>query len=207
MSTAHEVHATWQRLEAWATANAPVMLSELRGPAEPDALARFEAESGLVLPEGLRASLLLHDGEEGSHYCCAWADAGELFGTTEMLEHWRRMQQMADEPDPEEIAENMREGLIEVEGPVWAVACHKAWIPFMALNGGDVCWHVDLEPAPGGTVGQVIEVDLECAQWRVRSPSFEAFLADYVGALERGEYAERDPDGLPSRNPMTPSGS
>ena len=198
MSTPDEVYALWQRLEAWAAANAAVMLSELRGPAEPEALARFEAMSDLALPEGLRASLLLHDGEEGSRYCCAWADAGELFGTTEILEHWHRMQQMAEEPDPEEIAKSMREGLIEVEGPVWAVACHKAWIPFMALNGGDVSWYVDLVPAPGGTPGQVIEVDLECGRWRVRAPSFEAFLADYVGALEGGEYPERDPDGMPS---------
>ena len=96
-------------------------------------------------------------------------------------------------------AESVREEMIHVDGPVWAVSFHRAWIPFMELNGGDRTWYIDCAPAPGGVSGQVIEVDPECMQWSVRAASFGAFLEGYVADLESGAYPDRDPEGLPTR--------
>lgn len=205
MPVDQEVRALWARLEAWAASNAPAMTEELRGPADDSSLARFEGEAGLSLSPGLRASLLVHDGEDGPRYSAAWVDAGELLGADDILERWTRYQQFAEEPDAGAIAEAVADGAIQVEGPVWAVVFHRAWIPFMELNGGDRTWYVDLAPAPGGSAGQIVLVDPECGEWRVVAPSYESFLRDYVEALESGAYAERDADGLPTAEASDPS--
>jgi hypothetical protein len=58
-------------------------------------------------------------------------------------------------------------------------------VPIGSFNG-DVFRYVDMDPAPGGTVGQVIEVDPEAVSWRVLAPSFGDLLARFADALEAG---------------------
>ncbi len=203
MSVAEEVRACWERLETWARAHAPVMLDELRGPADPQAVSRLEGAMGVALPGDLRAHLLVHDGEEGATYAAVWFDGGELLGAERILEEWRRGMEYVEEPDREEISELRAEGLIRVDGPVKPVAFRPGWIPFMSLNG-EVVWYVDLDPDQGGKPGQVIRVDLECASWAVVAPSFRACLDEYVTGLEQGSFDGFDEDGLPVRHLEAP---
>jgi cell wall assembly regulator SMI1 len=193
-----EVERLWERLEAWAQREAPSMLALLRGPASEADLASLERAIGVTLPADLRASLRVHDGETQDDYLRVWRGAGHLLTAAEILESWSNCRGFAEEPDAEAAAEQVTEGIISVEGPVHAVAFREGWIPFMDMNG-DTTWFVDLDPAPGGRHGQVIEVYLEGCQWKVLAPSYEAFLRAYVEALEAGEFAARDPAGLPAR--------
>ena len=39
-------------------------------------------------------------------------------------------------------------------------------------TNGDAWWLLDFHPAPGGTPGQVVRVDVECASWDVLAPSW-----------------------------------
>ncbi|NJP88572.1 hypothetical protein HCN51_03715 [Nonomuraea sp. FMUSA5-5] len=57
-----EVNAAWRRIERWLARHAPATYKSLRPPATPQAIARAEAAMGARLPDGLRASLLRHDG-------------------------------------------------------------------------------------------------------------------------------------------------
>lgn len=198
MTIRTEVRSTWQRLNEWAQENSPAMCSRLQGPATDEALARFEEETGLAIPAGLLASLQCHNGESRSGESYVWSDRGQLLSVEDMLKAWRSLLTIAEEPDPEEIAESISDNLIEVDGPVWAVSHHSSWIPFIEMNGGDETCYLDLAPTPGGTEGQVISVDREVGRWAVEAKSFEAFFADYVAALEAGEYSERDEGGLPT---------
>jgi len=80
----------------------------------------------------------------------------------------------------------------EPDGPVKAVWWSCRWIPVTVIAGST--WHhcVDLDPAPGGTSGQVIEIADDDSARRVVAPSFRAFLERVAADLESGRYAVDD---------------
>ena len=54
---------------------------------------------------------------------------------------------------------------------------------------GDVFWFLDLDPAPGGTPGQVVRVDVKCSMWDVLAPSWRRRLLDHAGDVKaQGPY-------------------
>ncbi|MCG8592317.1 MAG: SMI1/KNR4 family protein [Proteobacteria bacterium] len=199
MASAERVRSLWERLESWGRDNAPSMLEELQPPADAASLSALETTLGRPLPPELHALLCLHDGEDGPSWCSAWPGGGELLPAQQIGELWDRMLQFEDDSSAAETAELQAAGDIQVGGPVRVASFRRGWVPFMALNGGDVVWYVDEDPAPGGNVGQVIEVDLECGRWNVQAPSLEAYLRELVEALEGGAFSGRDEDGRPTR--------
>ncbi|MBO3749148.1 SMI1/KNR4 family protein [Streptosporangiaceae bacterium NEAU-GS5] len=65
---ASRVDAVWHRIERWLAKKAPETYRTLNGPAQPAAIAKYEAAMGARFPDDLRASLLRHDGAaSGSH--------------------------------------------------------------------------------------------------------------------------------------------
>jgi cell wall assembly regulator SMI1 len=61
------------------------------------------------------------------------------------------------------------------------------WIPFTdSGGGGHHC--VDMDPAPSGTVGQVIYFSCEDSVQALEAPSFGAWLGAYVKDLEKGRF-------------------
>ncbi|WP_157244417.1 SMI1/KNR4 family protein [Nonomuraea typhae] len=52
----------WRRIERWLKANAPVSYRELPGPGRARTIAIAESQMGMDFPDGLRASLLRHNG-------------------------------------------------------------------------------------------------------------------------------------------------
>ena len=46
--------------------------------------------------------------------------------------------------------------------------------------------YFDYDPAPGGVMGQVIEVDPECCSYEVLATSFDEFLSLYSNQLKAG---------------------
>ncbi len=193
------IDTLWTRLETWARAHAPAMLTDLNGPASPDAIDGLQQTLGLDLPDDFRASLAVHDGEHDGWPNRIWRGCGALLPCAQIpgfVEQLRNVDAEYGEPieDPEQLA---ADGIITVSGPVKVVGFDPRRVPIMNCNG-DTQWFLDLDPAPGGTPGQVIRVDLECCEWVVLAPSFRAFFEDYVQALEAGEFSLRIGD-LPDR--------
>jgi len=58
------VAASWRRIEAWLGDHVPAIGVSLRPGVPPEDLARFEAETGLRLPDDVRASWLIRDGQK-----------------------------------------------------------------------------------------------------------------------------------------------
>ena len=190
----------WQRLETWASANAPKMLEDLNPGATDAEISALQESLGLDLPESFNESLRVHNGESDGWPCKVFADMGAYHPASAIPEHWQMRQQIAEqvgiEFTPEEIEEQIRDHIITVDGPVRPATYRAAWIPIMDCNG-DVFWAIDFAPADGGCDGQIIRVDLEGCEWSVVADSFAAFLQQYVESLEGGEYPIRD--GLPSK--------
>ena len=83
----------------------------------------------------------------------------------------------------EEFPEEMFSGDDEVAHVVW----HPRWVP-VASNGEGDYYCIDLAPAKGGTVGQVIAVLQENYERYVISTSISTLIADLAEGLESGKY-------------------
>ncbi len=209
------IEKAWESIRLALERRAPDVLANLREPASAQAISAFEAELGFALPEDLRASLRIHDGEiedDWSRYTfadfpyygieamrAARAIAAEVADSLDLLE---------EEDDLVAWQDLVSGGVGRVEGPVKARNYNPLWVCIGSFNG-DVFRYVDLDPASGGRVGQVIEVEPEAVSWKVVAPSFAKFLEVFAAGLEQGhiEWGEaergssslfvRDLDGPP----------
>ena len=183
----HEIQDLWSRLEKWADANAPDILSDLNPGATADQIRALESELGLTLPDAFKTSLAVHNGEDDGWPCKVFVNRGAYLSTSRIVEEWRQRQESGEDldEDPDEL---IRQDVITVEGPVQPKMFLTSWVPFLECNG-DVFWAMDFSPAAGGRKGQIIEVDWESCSWKVVADSFVEFFENYVTALEEGEYS------------------
>jgi molybdopterin molybdotransferase len=167
----------WTAFRDAATAACPGFPGMLAGPASPEALAMAEARLGRPLPVDLRDLLARHDGSSGARILPEeWA----LLPAAEVAEEhaaWAALR----------LAEFLPEGL--GCDPVGAIRADEwvrpGWIPFAANGMGDfLC--LDMDPAPGGTEGQVITLWHDDARREVLAPSLPAWLSDRATDLRAG---------------------
>jgi cell wall assembly regulator SMI1 len=173
----------WQRIEvSFQRQGSP------RGPSLPlgaseQAIEEVERELGVTLPEDVRASYRRHDGG----FSLEPVIAMDLLPLKEMAEWWRILEQLlhderwARQPPYYFTDEVVHSGY--QAGPVQPVWWHRRWIPFASELAGNLSC-IDLAPAPGGSVGQVIDWDHECGPSRVLFPNFERLLATWAAQLE-----------------------
>ncbi|MBD2037899.1 SMI1/KNR4 family protein [Leptolyngbya sp. FACHB-321] len=171
------MRTTWERIDHWLAINAPQVLEQLNPGATAKEIAQTEAFWGISFPDDFKLSYRLHNGQD--------EDAYSLFpnlqflpleSMIEMSETWQECTDENFSCAPEDIAEG-----------IWNGWWHPHWLPFTYESNG-ACECVDLAPAAGGTVGQVITVEWqEAGRWLV-APSFRAYLETFAEALERGAY-------------------
>ena len=193
------IEESWKRIRAWGSENAPEMLRDLNPGATEEQLSALEAELSVQLPEDVRRSLKVHNGESDGWPYRVFADCGTYLSTDRIIHEWEQRLLFSENLFTEEevdIEQLIRDSIIFVEGPVKPVGFVKEWIPIMECNG-DVFWASDLSPSEGGTLGQIIEVDIENCSWKVIANTFTEWLSSYVTGLEAGEYAVVE--GLPTK--------
>ena len=57
----------------------------------------------------------------------------------------------------------------------------------LATSNGDVSWLIDLDPAEGGAVGQIVEEDLEFSRLHVVAASLDALFTQLLADLDDGK--------------------
>jgi cell wall assembly regulator SMI1 len=202
-----DVASLWRRFESWLGVHSPRILAGLAPPATPERLAAAERTVGFALPADLRASLLIHDGEA--------TDVGSIAGLTlnslEAIQRdWRVMKEVLEVgwfdtppfPGPAheawvrdiEARERGEKPKRPRTPPVPASDprlrdghWHVGWIAIASVGDGDSV-SLDLDPAPGGTVGQNFYFDHEAdgGPARLYARSFSEWLECYVEDLEAG---------------------
>ncbi len=165
----------WQRIDQWLATHAPRILEELKPGASEVDLVEAEATLGFALPEDFKASYRIHNGGGTSL-------VGLLEGMTEGLSplKWLSAHEASNEP-ADFVANPERK-----HQPVQPVMWHPGWLVFATNAGGssfgsDLC--LDLAPAAGGQVGQVIEWEQGVGPTLVIAPSFEALLTQWADWL------------------------
>ncbi|WP_374536620.1 SMI1/KNR4 family protein [Chitinimonas taiwanensis] len=168
----------WAQLEAWLKQEEPALLRSLGKPASPEALAELEAKLKLSLPDDFKAALSVHDGQKGEEPLFE----GEFFLSTKgVLSQWRTWTKLMKSPDMAECSGAPDEGI----RPDWF---HPAWIPFTHDGmGNHLC--LDLDPAEGGQVGQIIRVWHDDDERQLIAPSFAVWFSRFVRSLPNEDEA------------------
>lgn len=192
------VAEAWGRVEAGLGRILPDSLRQLNAQATVREIDAVEAALAIPLPRDFRASLRIHNGTDpGSSlplpapspvpltYLC---DTNAIIEMTRM---WRDNHHPEPEwDDPQVWAYLVERKMLWLNGPVRPIIGSPDAVVVGDMNG-DVQWLLDFDPAPGGTPGQVVRVDVECASWDVLAPSWTQLLVRYAEDLEL--YAA-DPD-------------
>jgi cell wall assembly regulator SMI1 len=198
MSEAQRTKVVWQRLEKWLGENFPAALDNLREPASEEAIASIESRIQIELPEALKVTYQIHDGEEHNYLPGVLADGFWLMPLEQACEAWAQLKELAAElfgtdETPTQWKSQVEDGIILIGGAVKPLIGSPKWFPFANANG-NIIRFLDFDPPAGGVMGQVIEIDAEGCQFQVIAPSFLAYLEQYADALEAGHY-DTEEDG------------
>jgi cell wall assembly regulator SMI1 len=191
------VEAIWARIEAWLRHNAPGEFENARPPASNRSINRLEDTTGLRLPPQMEQSYKVHDG--------FWADLflfGEVFGghllSLQAIESdWLRWRDVSAECGFATMA-------AEPVGPIKPQHWSLGWLPVTDPGNGN-CFCVDLDPAPGGVVGQVIWFDRVDGPVRVVAAGFAEWLEQYATGLESGRIVYHPTEGFIRSQDAEPS--
>jgi cell wall assembly regulator SMI1 len=165
----------YARIEAWLGKHAPNFCDALAGPASPADLKVLASLAGGSLPAAVREAYARHDGQAFEAPSLV-----SLFAGYELLPI-----QMA-RSEYESMCAAPPDCSLEAEGPVRGHYWSRGWFPVTLLGGASNYHCLDFDPAPGGTVGQVIEVFHDGGERRVIAGDLGEYLARFARALERG---------------------
>jgi cell wall assembly regulator SMI1 len=166
-----DVAARWETIRGWIAERHPDAVDGFNPPATPAAIAEAEAALGHALPEDYKRFLLIHDGQDEF---ASFVGLGRLLSIAEVVET-----EIYGEPvpvDPSGVGEGVR-----------ALDYCPAWIPITESARGRDYLCIDLDPAPGGTRGQIIEYIVDFNDRPLVAPSFADLLSLYFEGIQTGE--------------------
>lgn len=178
---------SWKRIEAWLKEHKPRRWAALHTGASPEDLALVEKTVAQILPEDFKEAYRVHNGQENGHGdlvpCLAEHEAGYFLMPTEaMVSEWKSWKSLAEIGEFAGQEASPDQG---IEGVWW----NPGWVPFASNGGGDsIC--LDLAPAPGGVVGQVITMNHASRKRVLLASSFSEWLADLADAIQDGALEE-----------------
>ena len=188
---------TWTRIRSWLSAEYPELGDTLNYGILPQDYANIEMQFGFSLPQVIRESYLMVDGQEPES--SAACSEGLFFGLhllplEEVLEEWRFWREVDDDPNTgahpqlREFMQSVPPGWIRKE------YSQRGWIPLISDKTGNYIG-VDLNPGEGGSVGQVIvfgrDFDTKVVLWKGDGPAgWAGWLASFAEVLESGEGFE-----------------
>ena len=170
----------WHTIETALQEIAPAIYSSLNTGATETEVARLEALIGARLPLAFVESCKVHDGQN--------ADAGGLIETEELLSleritaEWGIWKGLLEDGTFEEDGKPFAS---EPDAGVKADWWNALWIP-ITYDGSGNHYCLDLDPAPGGTTGQIIRMWHDDGERSLVAASFEEWMGDFAGKLVAG---------------------
>jgi cell wall assembly regulator SMI1 len=176
------VAASWRTIEGVLWENAHSVYRALRKPATDAQIARLAKLVPAKLPREFVQSLKTHDGLRDSY-----------LGQNRLFDYYALM------PVSAIIAVYKVIGELEAQDPIGGsqagadsgvrndLRFRPGWVPFMDADGDKLV--LDLDPAPGGSYGQVFEWSNTGSTFnRVLASSFGEWLAGLAGALSKRRF-------------------
>lgn len=170
-------------LDRWLETHAPQLYRSFAAPVPQAVLSETEVLIRRRLPADYVAFAKRHDGQRfmpgvvhGTGTLAPIFQAFDILSVDYAESEWRSMRDWGSETGSHRSS-------IEVAGPVRALHTHDAWWPFTMVHGSSAHHCIDLDPAPGGTVGQVIVVAKDDDRRAVIAASFGAFIERLAASL------------------------
>ncbi|HTH74718.1 MAG TPA: SMI1/KNR4 family protein [Trinickia sp.] len=167
------VAQSWSHLDEWLQRTPEVVPEGFKPPAHDDDIQVLEGALGVKLPVDFVASLKIHNGQASRHHA-SWG--GEcLLDVKGILSEWSCWRDLVASGDFEGMSSDPDSGVKDD----WF---NTRWIPFTTDGmGNGLC--LDLDPAPGGTAGQVIRIWHDDERRERLALSFEQWLDRAVKEL------------------------
>src|SRR5262249_3000411 len=141
----------WQRIEAWLSANAPKIIGNLNPPATDAEVAAAEAALGCQMPDQWRQLYQVHNGMNSE------ANLGSLFYG---MEFWSLAEVVREHGNSQDFAAMPYKVEAADPGIRLENMYRKEWIA-LSFDGEETLLRIDLDPGPGGNLGQIIFTDHE----------------------------------------------
>ena len=142
------IKSKWMNFGDWLKTNNQLLFADLNQPASGTSIQLLEEKIGMKLPVDFVECLKVHDGQKGQQE--GLFSGLEFLSSARILAEWMVWQKLFENGDFDGLQVQSETGI----QPVW---WNPRWIPFTYNGAGDhLC--LDLDPASGGQVGQVIEI-------------------------------------------------
>ena len=165
----------WASIEAWLTAEYPKGLGHFNPPASAQTISAAECALGVTLPADYKAFLRIHNGQRE---LAPMVGPGSLFAVEEIA---AARALIFDEPTP------INTKKFAVAAGVQPLTYCEQWIPISRSSSmrGYLC--IDLAPAAGGVVGQIIKYASDHQARPLVAASFADLLSMYLTQVQTGE--------------------
>jgi len=171
---------TWVRIERRLAQLGCLEAMALRPGADAQEIERLETHLGVKLPDSLRQSLAIHDGQDGFGLAYG-TELLSVAGIRQQWDNWRALDEDAMNADSADMMGSAPSGFIK---PLYS---NRAWIPLTHDAGGN---HIglDFDPDTLGQRGQVIAFGRDEDVKRLLANSFDTFLESCAAWLEAATW-------------------
>ncbi|MDG0026541.1 SMI1/KNR4 family protein [Trinickia sp. Y13] len=167
-----DVTQSWAHLEAWLQAQPRAIPGGFNAGASDDDIKILEGALGVKLPQDFVESLKRHNGQADQGGVCFEGES--LLDIQGILSEWTTWRELVVEGEFDGMTSDPDAGVKDD----WY---NLKWIPLTRNGMGDgLC--IDLDPAPGGTVGQVIRMLHDDDRRERVAASFTQWLSRHVVA-------------------------
>ncbi|WP_020465700.1 SMI1/KNR4 family protein [Singulisphaera acidiphila] len=212
----------------WLDEHLPAVKATLRPGVSKKDLEKFEKAIGQQLPDDVRESWMIHDGQgclpddfDTEEVEDQIPDLLSLFfgvALNPLITSKKALSPRAVLPtwtDWTELIEGGEPGSYEdiekycSSSPVGAIQCryfHRGWIPLATWVDSDYVG-IDFDPGPNGVVGQVVNFGRNEEKKYVLAKSWAQFLEDFADELEAGNFVidfDRECEEFLMKNPEGP---
>lgn len=179
----------WQRIDLWLQANTPQIFETLQSGASDAGIAEFETILSIKLPEDVKASYRIHNGQFAYSLDEKGLIEGREFLSLERIrDEWEVWKELLDS---EQFEGCESEPDLGIRNDWW----NDKWIPITYDGAGNHdC--LDLDPADDGTVGQIITMWHDSSDREMVASSLRQWLQKYADGLESGQFVLQENYGL-----------
>ena len=187
-----DIITIWQRIDGWLAQNAPEIAQGLAPGATDEEITVAERIVGVTFPEEVRASYRIHDGQQtdrslGGVVGGVFVPGGDFLSLARIVDEWTVWKDLLDSGTFDGTQSDPQPG---IKSDWW----NLRWIP-ITYDGSGNHYCADLDPAPGGTVGQIITMWHDGGEREVMATSFTHWLNQLADEFERGEWVYSEDDG------------